>query len=231
MGYSYSELGYSCSELSSLLLHLDAGEMFEVAGGCLQVPTSFHAIPRSPSPPLTPLPPHPPRPRHHQVVDDGEMFQVQGGFARNILIGFARLDGGTVGVVANQPKEQAGCLDINASIKGARFVRFCDAFNIPILTFVDVPGFLPGTEQEHNGIIRQGAKLLYTYAEATVPKLTVITRKAYGGAYDVMSSKHLRGDANYAWPSAEIKVMGAKVRCLSDFTCVCGCFACPGLAT
>ncbi|CAI5512613.1 unnamed protein product, partial [Closterium sp. Naga37s-1] len=145
-----------------------------------------------------------------QVVDDGEMFEVQGGFARNILIGFARLDGGTVGVVANQPKEQAGCLDINASIKGARFVRFCDAFNIPILTFVDVPGFLPGTEQEHNGIIRQGAKLLYAYAEATVPKLTVITRKAYGGAYDVMSSKHLRGDANYAWPSAEIAVMGAK---------------------
>ncbi|CAI5930367.1 unnamed protein product, partial [Closterium sp. NIES-65] len=145
-----------------------------------------------------------------QVVDDGELFEVQGGFARNILIGFARLDGGTVGVVANQPKEQAGCLDINASIKGARFVRFCDAFNIPILTFVDVPGFLPGTEQEHNGIIRQGAKLLYAYAEATVPKLTVITRKAYGGAYDVMSSKHLRGDANYAWPSAEIAVMGAK---------------------
>ncbi|CAI5979389.1 unnamed protein product, partial [Closterium sp. NIES-64] len=170
------------------------------------------------------------------VVDDGEMFQVQGGFARNILIGFARLDGGTVGVVANQPKEQAGCLDINASIKGARFVRFCDAFNIPILTFVDVPGFLPGIMLPFHGSIYrhmelQGAKLLYAYAEATVPKLTVITRKAYGGAYDVMSSKHLRGDANYAWPSAEIAVMGAKVRCLSDFTCVCGCFACPGLAT
>jgi len=130
-------------------------------------------------------------------------------FARNIVIGFGRMDGRPVGIVANQPKDLAGCLDINASVKGARFVRFCDAFNIPILTFVDVPGFLPGTEQEYGGIIRHGAKLLYAYAEATVPKVTVITRKAYGGAYDVMSSKHLRGDTNYAWPTAEIAVMGA----------------------
>jgi len=120
------------------------------------------------------------------------------------------MDGHTVGVVANQPKELAGCLDIDASVKAARFVRFCDCFNIPILTFVDVPGFLPGTGQEHGGIIRHGAKLLYAYAEATVPKVTVITRKAYGGAYDVMSSKHLRGDVNYAWPTAEIAVMGAQ---------------------
>jgi propionyl-CoA carboxylase beta chain len=125
------------------------------------------------------------------------------------VIGFARMEGRTIGVVGNQPKELAGCLDIDSSVKAARFVRFCDAFNIPLVTFVDVPGFLPGTDQEHNGIIRHGAKLLYAYAEATVPKLTVITRKAYGGAYDVMSSKHLRGDTNYAWPSAEIAVMGA----------------------
>jgi propionyl-CoA carboxylase beta chain len=121
------------------------------------------------------------------------------------------MEGATIGVVANQPIELAGCLDIDASVKAARFVRFCDAFNIPLVTLVDVPGFLPGTQQEHNGIIRHGAKLLYAYAEATVPKLTVITRKAYGGAYDVMSSKHLRGDVNYAWPTAEIAVMGAKV--------------------
>merc|ERR1719223_2528470 len=131
-------------------------------------------------------------------------------FARNIIIGFGRMGGKTVGVVANQPKELAGCLDIDASTKAARFVRFCDAFNIPLLTFVDVPGFLPGTAQEHGGIIRNGAKLLFAYAEATVPKITVITRKAYGGAYDVMSSKHLKGDSNYAWPGAEVAVMGAK---------------------
>lgn len=128
---------------------------------------------------------------------------------KNIIIGFGRFEGNPVGIVANQPMELAGCLDINASVKAARFVRFCDAFNIPIVTFVDVPGFLPGTDQEHNGIIRHGAKLLYAYAEATVPKVTVITRKAYGGAYDVMSSKHLRGDTNYAWPTAEIAVMGS----------------------
>lgn len=130
-------------------------------------------------------------------------------YAKNMIVGFARMNGKTVGVVANQPKVAAGCLDINSSVKGARFVRFCDAFNIPIITFVDVPGFLPGTAQEYQGIIRHGAKLLYAFAEATVPKITIITRKAYGGAYDVMSSKHLRGDANYAWPTAEIAVMGA----------------------
>jgi propionyl-CoA carboxylase beta chain len=130
--------------------------------------------------------------------------------AGNIIVGFARVEGSTVGIVANQPTVLAGCLDIAASKKAARFVRFCDAFSIPIVTFVDVPGFLPGTAQEHNGIIKNGAKLLFAYAEATVPKITVITRKAYGGAYDVMASKHLRGDLNYAWPTAEIAVMGAK---------------------
>lgn len=144
------------------------------------------------------------------VVDDGHMWEVMPSFAKNIVTGFARMDGRPVGIVGNQPKELAGCLDINSSVKAARFVRFCDSFNFPIVTFVDVPGFLPGTAQEYGGIIRQGAKLLFAYAEATVPKLTVITRKAYGGAYDVMSSKHLRGDVNYAWPSAEVAVMGAK---------------------
>jgi propionyl-CoA carboxylase beta chain len=143
-----------------------------------------------------------------KVVDDGEFLEIMQHWAGNILIGYGRLDGRSVGIVANQPAMLAGVLDINASVKAARFVRFCDAFNIPIVTFVDVPGFLPGTAQEHAGIIRHGAKLLYAYAEATVPKLTVITRKAYGGAYDVMSSKHLRGDINLAWPSAEIAVMG-----------------------
>src|SRR5947207_3264380 len=144
----------------------------------------------------------------HVVIDENYFFEVQEHYAKNLIIGFARLDGRPVGVVANQPAYLAGCLDIAGSIKGARFVRFCDAFNIPLATFEDVPGFLPGTTQEHAGIIRNGAKLLYAYAEATVPKLTVITRKAYGGAYDVMSSKHLRGDYNVAWPSAEIAVMG-----------------------
>ncbi len=142
------------------------------------------------------------------VVDDGWFFEVHDHYARNILCGFARLDGSPVGVVGNQPAVLAGCLDIDASVKAARFVRFCDCFNIPLVTFVDVPGFLPGTAQEYGGIIRHGAKLLYAYAEATVPKLTVITRKAYGGAYDVMSSKHIRGDINFAWPTAEIAVMG-----------------------
>ncbi len=142
------------------------------------------------------------------VVDDGYFFEVQKDFAQNIVVGFARLNGRSVGIVANQPKILAGCLDINASLKSARFVRFCDAFNIPIVTFVDVPGFLPGTEQEYSGIIKHGAKLLYAYAEATVPKITLIVRKAYGGAYDVMASKHLRADINYAYPSAEIAVMG-----------------------
>jgi acetyl-CoA carboxylase carboxyltransferase component len=143
-----------------------------------------------------------------RVVDDEDMLEVHESWAQNIICAFARLDGRTVGVVAQQPMVLAGVLDIDASVKAARFVRFCDAFNIPLVTFVDVPGFLPGTVQEHAGIIRNGAKLLYAYAEATVPKLTVITRKAYGGAYDVMSSKHLRGDYNVAWPSAEIAVMG-----------------------
>jgi acetyl-CoA carboxylase carboxyltransferase component len=142
------------------------------------------------------------------VVDDGEFFEVQAFWARNIVIGFARLDGFPIGIVANQPAHLAGTLDIDSSVKAARFVRFCDAFNIPLVTFVDVPGFLPGTQQEYGGIIRHGAKLLYAYCEATVPKLTVITRKAYGGAYDVMSSKHIRADFNFAWPTAEIAVMG-----------------------
>jgi propionyl-CoA carboxylase beta chain len=144
----------------------------------------------------------------HKVVDNGQFFEVHEAYAANIVVGFARLGGHSVGIVANQPAVLAGVLDINASDKAARFVRFCDSFNIPILTFEDVPGFLPGMGQEHGGIIRHGAKLLYAYCEATVPKLTVITRKAYGGAYDVMSSKHIRGDINLAWPSAEIAVMG-----------------------
>jgi propionyl-CoA carboxylase beta chain len=145
-----------------------------------------------------------------KVVDDGDFFELQPEYAKNIVTGFARMDGGTVGIVANQPLVLAGCLDIKSSIKAARFVRFCDAFHIPVVTFVDVPGFMPGTSQEYGGIIKHGAKLLYAYAEATVPKITVITRKAYGGAYDVMASKHLRGDVNFAWPNAEIAVMGAK---------------------
>jgi propionyl-CoA carboxylase beta chain len=146
----------------------------------------------------------------HRVVDDGYFFEVQEHFARNIVVGFARMDGRSVGIVANQPAFLAGCLDINSSVKAARFVRFCDAFNIPILTFEDVPGFLPGVDQEFGGIIRHGAKLLYAYAEATVPKITIITRKAYGGAYCVMGSKHLRTDINFAYPTAEIAVMGAE---------------------
>jgi propionyl-CoA carboxylase beta chain len=145
-----------------------------------------------------------------KVLDEGDFFEIQPYWAKNIIIGFGRIGGATVGVVANQPMVLAGCLDIDSSRKAARFVRFCDCFNIPILTFVDVPGFLPGTGQEHNAIIKHGAKLLFAYGEATVPKVTVITRKAYGGAYDVMSSKHLRGDVNYAWPTAEIAVMGPK---------------------
>jgi propionyl-CoA carboxylase beta chain len=144
-----------------------------------------------------------------EVVDDGRFFEIHGRYAQNIIVGFARLGGRVIGVVGNQPMCLAGVLDINASIKGARFIRFCDAFNIPLLTFEDVPGFLPGTAQEHGGIILHGAKLLYAYCEATVPKMTVITRKAFGGAYDVMNSKHIRGDFNVAWPMAEIAVMGA----------------------
>jgi propionyl-CoA carboxylase beta chain len=142
------------------------------------------------------------------VIDDGYFFEVHEHYAKNIVVGFARMNGRSVGIVANQPAFLAGTLDINASVKGARFVRFCDCFNIPLITFEDVPGFLPGTTQEYGGIIRHGAKLLFAYAEATVPKLTVITRKAYGGAYCVMASKHIRTDVNYAWPTAEIAVMG-----------------------
>jgi propionyl-CoA carboxylase beta chain len=142
------------------------------------------------------------------VADDGYFFEVQEHYAKNMVIGFARMGGKPVGFVANQPAFLAGTLDINASVKGARFVRFCDCFNIPLITFEDVPGFLPGTTQEYGGIIRHGAKLLYAFAEATVPKITVITRKAYGGAYCVMASKHIRADVNYAWPTAEIAVMG-----------------------
>jgi len=145
-----------------------------------------------------------------KVADEGDFFEIQPDYAKNILIGFGRIDGSTVGFVANQPMVLAGCLDIDSARKAARFVRFCDCFNIPIVTFVDVPGFLPGTSQEYGGIIKHGAKLLFAFAEATVPKVTVITRKAYGGAYDVMSSRHLRGDVNYAWPTAEIAVMGPK---------------------
>ncbi|MCP4993073.1 MAG: acyl-CoA carboxylase subunit beta [Gammaproteobacteria bacterium] len=145
-----------------------------------------------------------------KVVDEGDFFELQPDYAANIIVGMARMQGSTVGIVANQPMVLAGCLDIDSSRKAARFIRFCDSFNIPIVTFVDVPGFLPGTAQEYGGIIKHGAKLLYAYAEATVPKVTVITRKAYGGAYDVMASKHLRGDVNLAWPNAEIAVMGPK---------------------
>ncbi|HEX6926463.1 MAG TPA: acyl-CoA carboxylase subunit beta [Longimicrobiaceae bacterium] len=161
------------------------------------------------------VPDHPSKPYDmhaviSRVVDDGIFYEVHGDYAANIVCGFAHLGGHSVGIVANQPAVLAGVLDIDASVKAARFVRFCDAFNIPLLTFEDVPGFLPGVGQEHSGIIRHGAKLLYAYCEATVPKVTVITRKAYGGAYDVMSSKHIRGDINYAWPTAEIAVMGPK---------------------
>ena len=145
-----------------------------------------------------------------KVADEGDFFEIQPNYAGNIVTGFGRMEGSTVGIVANQPMVLAGCLDIASSIKAARFVRFCDCFNIPLVTFVDVPGFLPGTSQEYGGIIKHGAKLLFAYAEATVPKVTVITRKAYGGAYDVMSSKHLRGDVNFAWPTSEIAVMGPK---------------------
>ena len=144
-----------------------------------------------------------------RIVDDGTFLEIQPGWAPNILIGFARLGGRSVGIVAQQPAILAGALDIDASVKAARFVRTCDCFNVPLVTFVDVPGFLPGVAQEHGGVIKHGAKLLYAYCEATVPKITVITRKAYGGAYDVMSSKHIRGDMNFAWPTAEIAVMGA----------------------
>ena len=145
-----------------------------------------------------------------KIADESDFYEIQEEFAKNILTGFIRMEGQTVGVVANQPMVLAGCLDIDSARKGARFVRFCDAFEIPILTLIDVPGFLPGTKQEYDGVIKHGAKLLFAYGEATVPKVSVITRKAYGGAYVVMASKHLRNDFNYAWPTAEIAVMGAK---------------------
>ena len=161
-----------------------------------------HLVPASPNQPYDMLD------LIHAVADEGYFLEVHQHYARNIIVGFARLDGRPVGIVANQPAVLAGTLDIDASVKGARFVRFCDAFNIPLVTFEDVPGFLPGTVQEYGGIIRHGAKLLYAFAEATVPKVTVITRKAYGGAYCVMSSKHIRTDFNYAWPTAELAVMG-----------------------
>jgi propionyl-CoA carboxylase beta chain len=159
------------------------------------------------------VPPDPQKPYDikdaiHSIVDDGYFFEVHEHYAKNLVVGLARLDGRSVGIVGNQPAFLAGVLDINASVKGARFVRFCDAFNIPLITFEDVPGFLPGTQQEFGGIIKHGAKLLFAFAEATVPKITVITRKAYGGAYCVMASKHIRTDANFAWPTAEIAVMG-----------------------
>lgn len=160
--------------------------------------------------PEDPLKPYDMKELIEKVVDSHDFMEVQPGWAKNIIVGFARMDGATVGIVANQPMHSAGCLDINASTKAARFVRFCDCFNIPVITFVDVPGFLPGKQQELGGIIRHGAKLLYAFAECTIPKVTVITRKAYGGAYDIMSSKHLRGDLNFAWPNAEIAVMSAK---------------------
>jgi propionyl-CoA carboxylase beta chain len=160
--------------------------------------------------PEDPMQPYDIKDAIHAIVDEGDFFEVHEHFAKNIVVGFARMDGRPVGIVANQPAFLAGVLDINASVKGARFVRFCDAFNIPLITFEDVPGFLPGTQQEWGGIIKHGAKLLFAYAEATVPKITVITRKAYGGAYCVMASKHIRTDANFAWPTAEIAVMGAE---------------------
>jgi len=162
---------------------------------------------------VVPADPHKPYDMHDVisgVADVGSFLEIQPGWAANIIVGFARLDGRSVGIVAQQPAVLAGALDIDASMKAARFVRTCDCFNVPLVTLVDVPGFLPGVGQEHGGIIKEGAKLLYAYCEATVPKLTVITRKAYGGAYDVMSSKHIRGDMNFAWPTAEIAVMGAE---------------------
>ena len=157
-----------------------------------------------------------------KVADEGDFFEIGEAFAQNIVTGFGRIEGRTVGFVANQPMVLAGVLDIDASRKAARFVRFCDAFNIPIVTFVDVPGFLPGTDQEYGGLIKHGAKLLFAYAQATVPLVTVITRKAFGGAYDVMASKHIGGDVNYAWPTAQIAVMGAKGAVEIIFRAECG---------
>ncbi|MBL7716052.1 MAG: acyl-CoA carboxylase subunit beta [Bdellovibrionales bacterium] len=188
--------------------NLDSAPMVSSMGEGNGDPTDRDCLKISKTLPDSSAKPYDMRDLIRDVVDDGEYFEVQPGYAANIVVGFARMGGMSVGVIGNQPAHLAGCLDINASTKAARFVRFCDAFGIPLVTFVDVPGFLPGTKQEHGGIIKHGAKLLYAYAEATVPKLAVITRKAYGGAYDVMSSKHVRADLNFAYPSAEIAVMG-----------------------
>jgi propionyl-CoA carboxylase beta chain len=211
-----------CLEFArDLLSYLPSNNMDDPPGAAGPLP--YHADGRDPLLEITdgdaeldtiiPDSPNQPYDMHEvitHVLDDGEFLEIHAGFAPNILVGFGRVAGASVGVVANQPVHLAGCLDIDASEKAARFVRTCDAFSIPVLTFVDVPGFLPGTDQEWSGIIRRGAKLIYAYAEATVPKVTVITRKAYGGAYDVMGSKHLRGDVNLAWPTAQIAVMGAQ---------------------
>ena len=206
-----------CFDLASdLLSYLPSNNLDEPAGVSTAARTRRSWRSPTPTPswtPRSPTPPNQPYDMHNvieHVLDGGEFLEVHAGFAQNIIVGFGRADGHPVGVVANQPMHLAGCLDIDASEKAARFVRTCDAFNIPVLTFVDVPGFLPGTGQEWGGIIRRGAKLIYAYAEATVPKVTVITRKAYGGAYDVMGSKHLGGDVNLAWPTAHIAVMGAQ---------------------
>ena len=196
-----------CRDLLSFLPQNNLDPAPVVLGGDLasrEDPTLDSVIPQQPNQPYDI------KQIIHSLADNGELYEIQPSFAPNIVVGFVRLNGRSVGVVANQPCHLAGCLDINASTKAARFVRFCDAFNIPLLTLVDVPGFLPGVQQEHGGIIRHGAKLLYAFAEATVPKVTVITRKAYGGAYDVMASKHIRADVNFAFPSAEIAVMGSE---------------------
>lgn len=196
------------AELRKLLAILPSNNLEEAPLAASQDPVERPCLEISKILPDSSAKPYDMRKLLADVLDQGSFIEVQPHFARNIVVGFARLAGRSVGVVGNQPAHLAGCLDIDASLKAARFVRFCDAFNIPLITFVDVPGFLPGTKQEHGGIIKHGAKLLYAYAEATVPKVAVITRKAYGGAYDVMSSKHIRADFNYAYPSAEIAVMG-----------------------
>src|SRR5665811_653643 len=202
-----------CSSVSTSFSN--APSAIEERVACTEAPPSFDDIGRVDMSLDTLIPDNPNKPYDMKelilkVVDEGDFFEISETFARNIVTGFGRIAGRTVGFVANQPMVLAGVLDSDASRKAARFVRFCDSFEIPIITFVDVPGFLPGTAQEYGGLIKHGAKLLFAFSEATVPKVTVITRKAYGGAYDVMSSKHIRGDVNYAWPTAEIAVMGAK---------------------
>ena len=201
-----------CLEDVRYLIELSAAQQPRRAAAEGSSPTTNPDRPRNPEldslVPDDPQKPYDMRDVVARIVDDGEFFEVQEHFAQNIIVGFSRLDGHPIGVVGNQPNHLAGVLDINSSEKAARFVRFCDAFNVPLLTFTDVPGFLPGTSQEWGGIIRHGAKLLYAFTEATVPKLTVVTRKAYGGAYDVMNSKHMLADFNFAWPTAEVAVMG-----------------------